>query len=225
MNLIVNLRCGFQEEFVTNKIISPYSNTKIMSGASNYGYGNIVPNSNVNPNYVNVTGSNYPGGFGSDIIPKSSHSCQSPPNNIVAASGTWTGNGGRKNIHKVYKKMKVAKRKSVQSKKLRKFRKSGKRKTRVKKTRKSTGKRRIKTRKSLKVRKGKKKGKKSFKLKKKHLMRGGTYTQYQSNVPYTPGYAVAGVNVAPNMSATANPPPIEIYNNCKDNYNHYEATK
>ena len=35
-----------------------------MSGASNYGYGNVVPNSNVNPNYVNVTGSNYPGGFG-----------------------------------------------------------------------------------------------------------------------------------------------------------------
>lgn len=199
-----------------------------MSGASNYGYGNVVPNSNVNPNYVNVTGSNYPGGFGSDIIPKSAHSCQSPPNNIVAASGTWTGNGGRKNIHKVYKKMKGVKRKSTQSKKLRKFRKSGKRKTHTKKGRKVTGKRRVKTRKthkSRKPRKVKKRRTKTFKLKKRHLMRGGTYTQFQSNVPYTPGYAVAGVNVEPSMSATANPPPFEVYNNCKDNYNHYEATK
>ena len=194
-----------------------------MSGASNYGYGNVVPNSNVNPNYVNVTGSNYPGGFGSDIIPSSSHSCQAPPNNIIAASGTWTGNGGRKNIRKVYKRMQGGKRKSTHSKKLRRFRKSGKRRTHAKKSRKVGGRRR-KTRKTRKSRKSRK-GRKSFKLKRRHRMRGGTYTQFQSNVPYTPGYAVAGVNVNPSMSATANPPPIESYNHCKDNYNHYEASK
>ena len=115
------------------------------------------------------------------------------------------------------------KRKSTHSKKLRRFRKSGKRKTHAKKSRKVGGKRR-KTRKTRKSRKSRK-GRKSFKLKRRHRMRGGTYTQFQSNVPYTPGYAVAGVNVTPSMSATANPPPFESYNHCKDNYNHYEASK
>ncbi len=110
------------------------------SGASNYGYGNITPNSNVNPTYVNVDGSNYPGGFGTDVIPKSIHSLQAPPDNIVAASGTWTGNGGRKNIHKVYKSMKAGRRKSTRAKSLKRFSKSGKRKLRVKKSRKIGGK-------------------------------------------------------------------------------------
>jgi hypothetical protein len=42
-----------------------------MSGseASNLGYGNIVPYSNVNSSYVNVNNSHYPGGFGSNQIP------------------------------------------------------------------------------------------------------------------------------------------------------------
>ena len=197
------------------------------SGASNYGYGNITPNSNVNPTYVNVDGSNYPGGFGTDVIPKSIHSLQAPPDNIVAASGTWTGNGGRKNIHKVYKSMKAGRRKSTRAKSLKRFSKSGKRKLRVKKSRKTGGKRRTKTRKSRKSRKSRKgKGKRTFKLRRKHRMKGGMgYSQFQSNVPYTPGYAVAGVDVAPSMSAIANPPPYETYNHCKDNYNHYAATQ
>ena len=197
------------------------------SGASNYGYGNITPNSNVNPTYVNVDGSNYPGGFGTDVIPKSIHSLQAPPDNIVAASGTWTGNGGRKNIHKVYKSMKAGRRKSTRAKSLKRFSKSGKRKLRVKKSRKIGGKRRTKTRKSRKSRKSRKgKSKRTFKLRRKHRMKGGMgYSQFQSNVPYTPGYAVAGVDVAPSMSAIANPPPYETYNHCKDNYNHYAATQ
>lgn len=197
------------------------------SGASNYGYGDITPNSNVNPAYVNVDGSNYPGGFGSDAIPKSIHSLQAPPDNIVAASGTWTGNGGRKNIHKVYKSMKAGRRKSTRAKSLKRFSKSGKRRLRLKKSRKTGGKRHTKTRKSRKSRMSRKgKGKRTFKLRRKHRMKGGMgYTQYQSNVPYTPGYAVAGVDVAPSMSATANPPPYEQYNHCQDNYNHYAATQ
>lgn len=39
------------------------------SAASNLGYGNIVPFSNVNSSYVNVSNSHYPGGFGSNQIP------------------------------------------------------------------------------------------------------------------------------------------------------------
>jgi hypothetical protein len=42
--------------------------------------------------------------------------------------------------------------------------------------------------------------------------RGGVYTQFDSNVP-------------PSLSALANPPIYHQYNNCKDNYNHYEATQ
>jgi hypothetical protein len=215
------------------------------SGASNYGYGNITPNSNVNPTYVNVDGSNYPGGFGTDVIPKSIHSLQAPPDNIVAASGTWTGNGGRKNIHKVYKSMKAGRRKSTRSKTLKKSSKHRKGKSHKK---------HMKGRKSYKRRGGmikhshrsygmaktdgrmhhggrkrksrKGKSKRTFKLRRKHRMKGGMgYSQFQSNVPYTPGYAVAGVDVAPSMSATANPPPYESYNHCKDNYNHYAATQ
>jgi hypothetical protein len=33
------------------------------------GYGNIVPNSNINGNYVNVDSSTYTGDFGSNVVP------------------------------------------------------------------------------------------------------------------------------------------------------------
>ena len=45
-----------------------------MSGASNLGYQHIYPNSNVNGEFVNKTGANYAGNFGSNQIPVSSHS-------------------------------------------------------------------------------------------------------------------------------------------------------
>ena len=54
--------------------------------------------------------------------------------------------------------------------------------------------------------------------------RGGVYTQFDSNVPYTPGYSLGGPLPA-SLSALANPPIYHQYNNCKDNYNHYEATQ
>ena len=63
---------------------------------------------------------------------------------------------------------------------------------------------------------------------KRRRMRGGAgmgYDQFQSNVPFTQGYSVADTNLAPNQSSLANPPPIEPYNHCQDNYNHYAATQ
>ena len=39
------------------------------SAASNLGYANITPNSNVNGNFINKDNSNYSGGFGSNEIP------------------------------------------------------------------------------------------------------------------------------------------------------------
>ena len=196
------------------------------SGASNLGYGDTYPNSNVNDDYVNVTGSNYAGNFSSNEIPTSIHSLPEPRSNIEAASGTWTG--GRKNVSRVYRKMKAGRRKrTYRAKSSKRFSKSGKRGLRLKKSREMGGKRRTKSRKTRRSRKSRmsrrRRGSRKIKLRR---MRGGTgYTQYQSNVPFTPGYAVAGVNVAPGMSATANPPPYEMYNHCQDNYNHYNATQ
>lgn len=197
------------------------------SGASNYGYGNITPNSNVNSDYVNIDGSTYTGNFGSNMIPKSIHSLPEPADNIVAASGTWDGSGGRRNnVRNVYKRMKAGKKRSTRTKSLKRFSKTGRRKLHMKKSRKG-GKRHTKSRKLRKTRKTHKKHpRKSRKMRKTYRMKGGMgYSQYQSNVPFTPGYAVAGVDVAPTMSATANPPPYETYNHCQDNYNHYDATQ
>ena len=39
------------------------------SAASNLGYAKIVPNSNINGDFVNKDNSHYPGGFGSNQIP------------------------------------------------------------------------------------------------------------------------------------------------------------
>ena len=230
-----------------------------MSGASNLGYHHIYPNSNVNGEFVNKTGANYAGNFGSNQIPVSSHSLPSPSSNVVAASGTWTGCGGRKrkNISRIYKMKGGKSRKIYHSKKARRktFRKKARKhrsrrrggdydaadfeklygKTSSSSTPKKRGskegqkalspymggKRRYRHKKS---KKGKRKSHKKRRTRRR--MRGGVgYTQYQSNVPYTPGYAVADSTLSPKMSALANPPPYSQYNNCVDNYNHYAASK
>ena len=54
-------------------------------------------------------------------------------------------------------------------------------------------------------------------------MRGG-YGQYQNNLPMTPTYKVAGVDLPASQLALANPPPISVLPNCTnciDNYNHF----
>lgn len=53
--------------------------------------------------------------------------------------------------------------------------------------------------------------------------RGG-YAQYQNNMPMTPTYQVAGINLPASQLGLANPPPITPLSNCVncvDNYNHY----
>jgi len=179
-----------------------------MSCASNLGYGGIYPNSNVNPAAVNVTGSTYAGGFGSDEIPASTHSMRGASNNVAAASGNWTGAmwGGsrrrlrrRNNISKLYRMKKSMRRSSSSRRRRSTYRRSGGR--------------RIKSRRY---------GRKP--IRRTRRQRGGVYTQFDSNVPYTPGYSLGGPLPA-SLSALANPPIYHQYNNCKDNYNHYEATQ
>jgi hypothetical protein len=53
--------------------------------------------------------------------------------------------------------------------------------------------------------------------------RGG-YSQYQNNLPMTPTYQVAGINIPSSQLALANPPPVTTLcntTNCIDNYNHF----
>jgi hypothetical protein len=186
------------------------------SGASNLGYGNITPNSNVNSNYVNVDSSNWPGSFGSNEIPGT------PPgplpglagakSNVDAAAGNVPGiclfKGGAKklkkkikNITKQYKRMKAGSKKfrSMKNRLSKKF-------ISRRFTRSISG------------------GKRSRIQRKRQ--RGG-YAQYQNNLPMTPTYQVAGVNIPASQLALANPPPFKLLPNCVncvDNYNHYTNT-
>jgi hypothetical protein len=177
-----------------------------MSCASNLGYGGIYPNSNVNPAVVNVDGSTYAGGFGSNEIPSSSHSMRGASNNVAAASGNWTGGGSRRrfrrrnNISKLYRMKKSMRRSSSRGRRSNNRRTGGRR---------------------MRMRKSRRYGRKP--VRRTRRQRGG-YTQFDSNVPYTPGYSLGGP-LSPSLSALANPPIYHQYNNCKDNYNHYEATQ
>jgi hypothetical protein len=182
------------------------------SGASNLGYGNIYPYNT--SSYVNGTSSNYSGSFSSNEIPGT------PPgplpglagakSNVDAATGKVPGicmKGGVKklkrqikNITKQYKRMKKGSRKL----------KSVKRKLRNRIT-------------SRRFSKSYAYWKKSRSRNNHRNQRGG-YAQYQNNMPNTPSYGVAGVNLPASQLALANPPPITPLSNCVncvDSYNHY----
>ena len=196
------------------------------SDASNLGYGKIVPNSNVNPNYTNIDNSHYPGGFGSNEIP-GLPGLAGAKSNVDAAAGYVPGisliKGGAKklkrkikNITKMYKMHKLKKSVKHQLKKLtKKVKKSmSLALARAKSASKSLAK-------SLAVRGGRRT---------RRRQRGGYYpqtipypagySQYQNNLPSTPSYSVGGVLGAKDLGL-ANPPPISVMNKDVDNYNHY----
>lgn len=180
------------------------------SGASNLGYGNILPFSNINGNFVNVDNSHSPANFSTNEIP-GLPGLAGAKSNIDAAAGKVPGicnfKGGAKllkkkikNITKKYKKMKAGSRKSKSMKKnLRKRMMS----------------------KSLAIKfAGGKKSKRNHRSKtRRHRQKGG-YSQYQNNQPFSLSYSVGGVLPA-NELALANPPPIKVENTAVDNYNHY----
>ena len=176
------------------------------SSASNLGYGNINPY-NTSP-YVNGTSSNYSGSFSSNEIPGT------PPgplpglagakSNVDAASGIVPGiylfKGGAKKLKRKIKNItKQYKRMRAGSKKIRSL------------------KRRLRSRAISRQRNC---GKRTRRYRKQ---RGG-YAQYQNNLPMTPTYQVAGVNLSASQLGLANPPPITRLGNCVncvDNYNHF----
>jgi hypothetical protein len=189
------------------------------SGASNLGYANIAPLSNINGKFVNVDNSNSPSGFGSNEI------SGTPPgffgsglagakSNVDAAASVVPGiclfKGGAKrlkrkikNITKKYKKMKAGSRKMN--------------------TLKNRLKKRSMTRHLARALAG---GRKTKHRRHRRGQRGG-YAQYQNNLPMTPTYQVAGINLPASQLGLANPPPYTVLPNCvncTDNYNHYTNT-
>lgn len=190
------------------------------SGASNLGYGNFAPLSNVNGKYVNIDNSNYTGRFSSNEIPGT------PPgplpglagakSNIDAAAGKVPGmSGGSKNIKRKIKNI------TKQYKRM----KSGSRKLK-------NIKRRLRASRRLSQSfSGRTRYKRTIDRKRRSISRGrsmkGGYAQYQNNMPMTPSYQVAGVNLPANQLGLANPPPIRLLSNNTnniDNYNHYTNT-
>uniref|UniRef100_A0A6C0LKC8 Uncharacterized protein n=1 Tax=viral metagenome TaxID=1070528 RepID=A0A6C0LKC8_9ZZZZ len=191
------------------------------SDASNIGYGNAFPFSNINKNFVNVDSNNNPRGFGSNEIP-GLPGLSGAKNNVDAAKSYVPGiclikggSAGKKLKHKINK---ISRKYKMKSKKQRRTLKNRlKRKFRV-----------------TKRRAGKKRGRKT-------RMRGGSYTapvpfsnisyppgyhQYQNNSPITPTFSV-GSHLSANESALANPPPIKVLpncTNCVDNYDHFSGS-
>lgn len=199
------------------------------SGASNLGYGNVAPLSNINGSYVNVDNSQYAGRFGSNEIPGT------PPgplpglagakSNIDAAAGVVPGiclfKGGAKkikrkikNITKHYKRMKAGSKKIHRLKTM--LRKRAASRTLARKL--AGGRSRKISRTGGRRRRGH-----SSRRHARRSMSGG-YAQYQNNMPMTPTYQVAGINLPASQLALASPPPIKMLCNdtsCIDNYNHY----
>ena len=181
------------------------------SDASNLGYGMIIPNSNINPNYVNVGNTNNPANFGSNEIPQGLPAAK---NNIDAANSCVPGacyKGGKnlkkkiKNISRMYKMPKKSLKKrfrTLKRKLLSRYRKKSKNHSQHKK-RKTYRKKQTRSRR----------------------LRGG-YGQYLNNTPFSQNYTVAGVNLPASQVGLANPPPIHVNNlNEKvDNYNHFTNT-
>jgi hypothetical protein len=182
------------------------------SGASNLGYGNILPFSNINGNYVNVDNSHSPATFGTNEIP-GLPGLAGAKNNVDAAAGRVPGicnfKGGAKvlkrkikNITKKYKKMRTG------TKKCSSF------KNRLRK-------RLVSRHLERKCPQGKKSKRHTYRCNKsrRHRQKGG-YSQYQNNQPFNLSYSVGGILPA-NQLALANPPPFKVLNTAIDNYNHY----
>ena len=192
------------------------------SGASNLGYGNVAPLSNINGRYVNVDNSNSPGTFSTNTIP-GLPGLAGAKNNVDAAAGYVPGiclfkggskqlKGKIKNITRKYKMKGGSKRRSQLKSKMRSMSKSTRsRSSGSSRSRFASG--------------GKRQKRTNTKSRVSHNSRKlvGGYSQYQNNLPMTPSYSVGGI-LSANQLGLANPPPIQVLpncTNCADNYNHF----
>ena len=197
------------------------------SGASNLGYGNIIPNSNINARFVNVDNSHNPGLFGSNQIP-GLPGLAGAKNNVDAALGYVPGicfNGGAKQLkHKIKK---ISNKYKMKSKKYTKRMKSRirsvflrKSKTKSKTKSRSRSRSRTRTKSRTKFSSRRQKGGSGYP---QSIPYPPGYGQYQNNLPMTPTYSVGGI-LKPSDVGMATPPPIQVLpndSNCSDNYNHF----
>lgn len=197
------------------------------SDASNMGYGDTFPFSNINKNYVNVDSNDNPSHFGSNQI-DGLPGLAGAKSNIDAAKSYVPGiclfKGGAKKfktkINKISRKYKM----KSKSKSLRLKHKLRSKYSKKNKNNKMTMHKR-KHRKTMKKgsRRGYKGGSYAAPIPFSNIPYPGGYHQYQNNDPITPTYSV-GANLTANESALANPPPIKALpncTNCVDNYNHF----
>lgn len=187
------------------------------SAASNLGYAKIIPNSNVNGNFVNKDNSHYPGGFGSNQIPGLPGLAGAKYNVDAAAArvpGICMSGGGKKlkrkikNITKRYKMSKKSMKRKVSGMK-RKIKASLARARSRSRSMSRTLARGVALAGGRRTRR-------------RRRQRGG-YSQYQNNLPMTPTYSTGGVLSAANLGL-ANPVPYQALSNCTncvDNYNHF----
>ena len=180
------------------------------SAASNLGYAKIIPNSNINGNFVNKDNSHYPGGFGSNQVPGLPGLAGAKYNVDAAAArvpGICMSGGGKK----LKRKIKNITKRYKMSKKSMKRKASGMR-------------RKIKSRLARAMSSSRKKtiGLAGGRRRRSRRQRGG-YSQYQNNLPMTPTYSTGGILSAGNLGL-ANPVPYQVLDNvgqCADNYNHF----
>ena len=185
------------------------------------GYGDVVPNSNINPAYVNSTSSTYSGSFSSNEIP-GLPGLSGAKSGIDAAAGKVPGvcmSGGRssnsrqirklkhkiKNISNIYK---MKRRSHTHTRRLKK-------KLRTMALGRGRGRRHSSNR-YAKRNSARNLSRHSARQRGQH----GGYSQYQNNMPSSPGYSLGG-NLSATISALANPPIYKAYDNVIDNYNHY----
>ena len=166
------------------------------------GYGNMVPNSNINPAYVNSTSSTYSGSFSSNEIP-GLPGLAGTKSGIDAVAGKAPGicmSGGLKrkikNISNIYK----MKRRSHTRRLKKKLR-------------------------TMAFGRGRQRRHSSHRRHARHHTarrrhQHGGYSQYQNNMPSSQGYSLGG-NLSASNSALANPPMYKAYDNVVDNYNHF----
>ena len=206
------------------------------SAASNLGYAKIIPNSNINGNFVNKDNSHYPGGFGSNQIPGLPGLSGAKYNVDAAAArvpGICMSGGGKKlkrkikNITKRYKMPKKSMKRKASSMKRQIRARISRAISRTRNISRSravveafTGGKRTKRRRGGNPFMAFRIGKKMYD--KKNAPQTGGYSQYQNNLPMTPTYSTGGVLSAANLGL-ANPVPYQVLDNCTncvDNYNH-----
>ena len=197
------------------------------SDASNLGYGNIKPFSNIDRNFVNVNNSHDPSLFGSKQIPGLPELPGLPgvKDNVIAAKGIYPNFFGgakilKKKIKNISKRYKNMNKKSKMSKTI---------KNRIKMymskltSKNIAGGKLNKTKRRITSKRHNKKHRIFSKKQRVQKKQKGGYSQYQNNLPLTNSYSLGG-NLEPSNSALANPPPLHLLKGsgqCTDNYNHY----